>query len=51
VTVAEAEVVLDDGFLDPDVVVTPGVFVHRLVQASPREKDIEKRTVRSRVDA
>jgi len=50
VTVAEAEVVLDDGFLDPDAVVTPGVFVQRLVQATPRVKDIEQRTVR-RVDA
>jgi 3-oxoacid CoA-transferase subunit A len=51
VTVAEAELVLDDGFLDPDVVVTPGVFVQRLVRAPAREKDIEQRTVRSRVDA
>jgi len=50
VTVAEAEVVLDDGFLDPDAVMTPGVFVQRLVQATPRVKDIEQRTVR-RVDA
>ncbi|MGN9821539.1 CoA transferase subunit A [Streptomyces sp. SD11] len=47
ITVAEAEHVLDD-FLDPGAVVTPGVFVDRLVQARPRAKEIEKRTVRTR---
>lgn len=50
VSVAEAEIVLD-GFLDPDAVVTPGVFVDRLVPARPRVKDIEKRTVRTRTEA
>ncbi len=45
-TVAEVEHV-SDAFLDPDSVVTPGVFVQRLVQAMPREKHIEQRTVRS----
>ncbi|GAA4181963.1 CoA transferase subunit A [Gryllotalpicola koreensis] len=48
VTVAEAEIVRDDGFLDPDAIVTPGVFVQRLVRSIPRAKDIEQRTVRSR---
>ncbi|GAA4158010.1 CoA transferase subunit A [Gryllotalpicola daejeonensis] len=48
VTVVDAEIVLDDGFLDPDAVVTPGVFVHRVVRSLPREKDIEQRTVRTR---
>ncbi|GAA3666864.1 CoA transferase subunit A [Microbacterium marinilacus] len=47
VTVAEAEAVVD-GHLDPDAVATPGVFVHRVVAATPREKDIEQRTVRPR---
>ena len=46
-TVVEAEVLLD-GFVDPDLVITPGVYVHRLVAAAPREKEIEKRTVRPR---
>jgi 3-oxoacid CoA-transferase subunit A len=50
VTVAEAEIVLDD-FIDPDLVITPGVFIHRLVPARPRVKDIEQRTVRSRTEA
>ncbi len=47
VTVAEAEIV-EEGFLDPDLVTTPGIFVQRVVTATPREKDIEQRTVRAR---
>lgn len=47
VTIAEAETVLDGEFLDPDHVVTPGIFVHRLVHTT-REKFIEQRTVRTR---
>jgi 3-oxoacid CoA-transferase subunit A len=46
-TVAEAEVVLDE-FIDPDQVVTPGVYVDRFVHARPRTKRIEQRTVRER---
>ncbi|NUJ88047.1 CoA transferase subunit A [Plantibacter sp. MCCC 1A11337] len=45
-TIAEAEEVVEDGYLDPDTVVTPGIFVQRLVTATPRVKDIEQRTVR-----
>ena len=48
VSVAEAEIVLEDTYLDPDHVVTPGVFVDRLVLATPRVKQIEQRTVRER---
>jgi len=50
VTIAEAEVVLHDGFIDPNIVVTPGIFVNRLVQSVPREKDIEQRTTRTRTE-
>lgn len=50
VTVVETEVLVD-GYLDPDGVVTPGVFVDRLVPARPRVKDIEKLTVRTKVEA
>lgn len=46
VTIAEAESVLTEDFLDPDVVVTPGIFVQRMVIATERVKDIEQRTVR-----
>jgi 3-oxoacid CoA-transferase subunit A len=46
VTVAEAEEVVE-GWLDPNAIVTPGIFVQRLVPATDREKQIEQRTVRS----
>jgi 3-oxoacid CoA-transferase subunit A len=48
ITIAEAEQVLDTDYLDPDIIVTPGIFVQRLVVALPRTKDIEQRTVRPR---
>jgi 3-oxoacid CoA-transferase subunit A len=48
VTIAEAEAVIEDGFLDPDAVVTPGIFVQRLITSTERVKDIEQRTVRPR---
>ena len=43
--VVEAEEILD-GYLDPDDVMTPGIYVDRLVQVGDRPKIIEKRTVR-----
>ena len=46
VTIAEVEHLLQDAYLDPDGIVTPGIYVQRLVMARPREKDIEQRTVR-----
>ncbi|WP_415856657.1 CoA transferase subunit A [Sinomonas sp. G460-2] len=48
VTIAEAEVIVGIGEIDPNHVVTPGVFVQHLVQSRPRAKDIEQRTVRPR---
>lgn len=48
VTVVEAEQILENGHLDPNSVVTPGIFVQRLVTARPRDKAIEQRTVRQR---
>lgn len=50
VTVVETEHVSPD-YLDPDLVVTPGIFVDHLVRARPRIKLIEQRTVRSRQTA
>jgi 3-oxoacid CoA-transferase subunit A len=46
VTIAEAEIVVETGELDPDEIHTPGIFVHRLVHNPNPEKRIEKRTVR-----
>jgi 3-oxoacid CoA-transferase A subunit len=45
ICIAEVEELVPLGGLDPDQIHTPGVFVHRVV-AAPREKRIEKRTVR-----
>jgi len=50
VTIAEAEVLSED-FLDPNVVVTPGIFVDRMLRSSPRAKAIEKVTTRRRAAA
>jgi 3-oxoacid CoA-transferase subunit A len=50
VTVAEAEVIVERGELDPNNIVTPGIFVQRLIQASDRVKEIEQRTVRPRAE-
>ncbi|GEP27556.1 MULTISPECIES: CoA transferase subunit A [Cryobacterium] len=47
-TIAEAEIIVQPGEIDPNHVITPGVYVQRLVQALARVKDIEQRTVRSR---
>ena len=49
VTVAEVEHLQDEP-LDPDLVVTPGIYVDRLLPARAREKDIEIRTVRERAE-
>lgn len=48
VTIAEVEH-LEQDYLDPNVVVTPGIFVDRLVRAGARAKPIEQRTVRPRL--
>ncbi|KQP01785.1 CoA transferase subunit A [Leifsonia sp. Leaf264] len=50
-TFAEVERVVEAGEIDPNVIVTPGIFVDRIVQASDRPKLIEQRTVRQRTDA
>ncbi len=45
-TVAEAEIIVSPGELDPDQIHTPGIFVHRLVHNPHPEKRIEQRTIR-----
>jgi 3-oxoadipate CoA-transferase, alpha subunit len=46
VTVAEAEIIVQPGDLDPDEIHTPGIFVQRLVHNPHPEKRIERRTTR-----
>jgi len=48
--VAEVEILVETGDLDPDAIHTPGIFVDRIVQGS-FEKRIEQRTTRKRENA
>jgi 3-oxoacid CoA-transferase subunit A len=47
VTIAEVEDLVEPGELDPDQVVTPGIFVRHILQGAHYEKRIEKRTIRN----
>ena len=47
-TVAEVEHVVDAGEIDPDHIVTPGIFVQRIVHNAAPSKHIEQRTTRPR---
>jgi len=52
VTFAQVEHLVRPGEIDPDHIVTPGVFVKRIIQCPPDyEKRIEQRTVRKREPA
>jgi 3-oxoacid CoA-transferase subunit A len=46
VTIAEVEELVEPGAIDPDHVVTPGIFVKHVLRGDRYEKRIEKRTVR-----
>ena len=48
--VAEVEILVETGELDPDQIHTPGIYVDRIVKGS-FEKRIEQRTVRKRENA
>src|SRR6267142_91824 len=48
VTVAEVENLVEPGIIDPDHIITPGVFVQRIVHVAGAQKHIEQRTVRKR---
>jgi 3-oxoacid CoA-transferase subunit A len=45
-TIAEVEHLVEPGAIDPDHVVTPGIFVSHILQGARYEKRIEKRTIR-----
>ena len=52
VTVAQVEHLVRPGEIDPDHIITPGVFVKRMIALPPTyEKRIEQRTVRKREPA
>jgi 3-oxoacid CoA-transferase subunit A len=48
VTVAEVEHLVEPGDIDPDHIITPGIFVKRIVHVPNATKHIEQRTVRKR---
>lgn len=46
ITVAEAEIIVKAGELDPDAIHTPGIYVDRVVHNPTPERRIERRTTR-----
>jgi 3-oxoacid CoA-transferase subunit A len=46
VTIAEVEDLVEPGEIDPETVVTPGIFVKHILKGAGYEKRIERRTVR-----
>ena len=47
IAIAEVEELVDVGQLDPDAIVTPGIYVKRIIQGAHYDKRIERHTVRS----
>ena len=47
-TVAEVEHLVQPGEIDPDHIITPGVFVKKLLKLEKLDKRIEQRTTRKR---
>jgi 3-oxoacid CoA-transferase subunit A len=48
VTVAEVEELVEPGELDPDQIMTPGIYVNRIIHFPDASKHIEQRTTRPR---
>src|SRR5580698_3640722 len=48
VTIAEVEHLVQPGEIDPDHIITPGIYVQRIVHVPDAIKHIEQRTVRNR---
>jgi len=48
ITVAEVEHLVQPGAIDPDHIMTPGIFVKRIIHVPNAKKHIEQRTVRKR---
>jgi 3-oxoacid CoA-transferase subunit A len=50
-TIAEVEELVEPGTIDPDHIVTPGVYVQRIVKGEVYERHIERRTVRHKTSS
>ena len=48
ITIAEVENLVEPGTIDPDHIITPGIFVQRIVHVPTATKHIEQRTTRKR---
>lgn len=48
ITIAEVEMLVPAGELDPDAIHTPGIYVQRIFEGKQYEKRIEQRTVRQK---
>jgi 3-oxoacid CoA-transferase subunit A len=48
ITIAEVEHMVQPGEIDPDHIITPGIFVKRIIHVPDAIKHIEQRTVRKR---
>jgi 3-oxoacid CoA-transferase subunit A len=48
ITVAEVEHLVEPGEIDPDRIITPGIYVKRMIHVPDATKHIEQRTVRKR---
>jgi 3-oxoacid CoA-transferase subunit A len=46
ITIAEVEELVEPGELDPNMIHTPGIYVHRIFKGVNYEKRIEQRTTR-----
>src|SRR5579864_1494435 len=46
ITIAEVEELVEPGAIEPDRVITPGIYVKRILQGEHYERRIERRTVR-----
>ncbi|MGA7885774.1 MAG: CoA transferase subunit A [Acidobacteriaceae bacterium] len=46
ITIAEVEELVEPGAIDPDAIVTPGIYVQRIIRGKAYQKRIERRTVR-----
>ena len=47
VTIAEVEHLVDAGQIEPDHVITPGIYVKHIIQGAKYERRVEKRTIRN----
>ena len=45
ITIAEVEQIVEVGELDPEAIVTPGIFVRHILQGARYDRRVERRTV------